>query len=505
LASESDTWLPFDRDVVARSEWAVRPMPGLIAEPEPPPPPPEPPAWFLEEAVPSPVPRRRRRRRRLVRAGVLIVVLALAGSGAAAYFAGAFPGLEDQETAQRQPQPPPPDEGPVQPAARVVAGSSGEDYTCTVEGTAGNNELRGTAGRDILCGLGGDDIIRGGEETDTLLGGDGDDVLDGGGEADLLDGGPGRDRLLARDGSADQLEGGPGRDVQDAGWLDKDKAVKGVEASADPVVVAAGDIACDPAAQSFNGGDGTPQRCRQVHTAALVARIEPDEVLVLGDAQYENARLAAYEASYDQSWGRFKKISRPTPAGRHDRYGGGGYRRYWGRKARQPYYSFDVGRWHIVSLNSNCTRVGGCDPGSPQEQWLRADLAANQARCELAFWHEPLIGSNEPASVSIEPVWQALYDYGVDVVLNGDSHLYERMKPMTPQRVVDRARGIRQFIVGTGGRSLDPFERKLRITARRQARAFGVLELRLRPAGYEWRFVAEVGSTFRDADRARCH
>jgi acid phosphatase type 7 len=502
LASDTDTWLPFDRDVVARSEWAVRPMPGLIAEPEPPAPPPEPPAWFVEETLPRAVPRRRRRRRRFGRAAALAVVLVVLGSGAAAYFADAFPGLEDQETVQRQQEPPPPDEGPAQPAALVVLGSGGEEYTCTVEGTAEGEELTGTAGRDVLCGLGGDDTIWGGEETDTLVGGEGDDVLVGGGGRDRLDGGPGHDRLHTRDGSTDESNGGPGRDVLDAGWLDPPG--KAVEARSDPVIAAAGDIACDPASTSFNGGRGTEQRCHQAATSDLVMAIEPNAVLVLGDVQYENASLAAYGASYHRTWGRFKRISRVTPAGIHDRFGGGGYRRYWGKKARRPYYSFNVGRWHIVSLNSNCARVGGCDPGSPQDLWLRADLAANPARCTLAFWHEPLVGSNEPASVSIEPLWQALYDNNVDVVLNGDSHLYERFRPMTPQRLLDRAGGIRQFIVGTGGRSLDPFERKVRLTARRQTSAFGVLELRLHRQSYEWQFVSE-GQAFRDTGRATCH
>jgi hypothetical protein len=275
----------------------------------------------------------------------------------------------------------------------------------------------------------------------------------------------------------------------------------------DPVVVAAGDIACDPMASTFEEGFGTPKRCRQAYTADLVRTLEPDAVLVLGDVQYEDGQYRKYMKSYDPTWGRFKRISYPTPATKHDRFGEGGYRRYWGARAGPEgshWYSFSIGDWHVVSLNSNCRRVGSCDSGSPQERWLRADLAAHKAACTLAFWHEPRFSSSKDPAFKMNPIWQALSDFGAELVLSGDAHNYERFRPQDAAGRRDR-RGIRQFVVGTGGKSLVPFQKRTVGSLARSDTTFGVLKLTLHPRRYDWRFVPEPESPFSDAGSAACH
>jgi hypothetical protein len=386
----------------------------------------------------------------------------------------------------------------------VIADPSGRRHTCTVIGTDADDVLNGTRLDDVICGLGGDDVITGGAGDEVIFGGPGHDVITGGPGADRLYGGPGRDTLHARDGFPDRIDGGPGRDRADVGRLDR---ATGVESVSDPVVVAAGDIACDPQSKSFEAGFGTATRCRQAHTAALVESLEPHAVLVLGDVQNEDGQLWKYRRSYHPSWGRFKAISYPAPGKEQDRFGGGGYRRYWGSRARPQgslWYSFDLGGWHIVSLDSNCPGVLSCDAGSPQEQWLRADLAANPAACTLAFWHEPRFSSAGQSTLSTEPLWQALYDTGAELVLSGHAQNYERFHPLNPIGRLDQARGIRQVVVGTGGESLKGFRKRLIGSAARNARTFGVLELTLHKRGYDWRFVPEPGRRFSDSGSAKC-
>ena len=391
------------------------------------------------------------------------------------------------------------------PEGLAYAGPDGTRYECTVTGTAGDDVLEGTRLDDVLCGLGGDDVIAGARGSDVVLAGAGDDVLIGGPGEDRLYGGSGEDRLQARDGSRDLLDGGPGRDRAEAGRLDRSARTESIS---DPVVVAAGDVACDPLAGSFEAGFGTPTRCRQAHTAALVQTLEPHRVLVLGDVQNDDARYWKYSRSYHPTWGRFKEISHPAPGKEQDRFGGGGYARYWGARARPQgslWYSFDLAGWHIVSLDSNCPGPLKCDAGSAQEQWLRADLAANSAACTLAFWHEPRFSSAGQSTPSTGPLWQALYDAGAELVLNGHAQNYERFHPLDAAGRLDRARGIRQFVVGTGGESLQRFTKRQVGSAVRNATTFGVLELTLHQRGYDWRFVPERGKRFTDAGSASCH
>src|SRR5205085_9370357 len=169
------------------------------------------------------------------------------------------------------------------------------------------------------------------------------------------------------------------------------------------------------------------------------------------------------------------------------------------------YYSYDLGAWHLVALNSNCADVGGCGAGSPQEQWLRQDLADSTARCTLAYWHHPLFssGQHRPGDSEVRPLFQALYDYGAELVLTGHDHNYERFAPQDPSGALDLARGIRQFIVGTGGRSLYTQATPLPNSEVRESHSFGVLELTLRPASYDWRFVS-TNSGFHDSQSQSC-
>ena len=269
-----------------------------------------------------------------------------------------------------------------------------------------------------------------------------------------------------------------------------------------PTLVAAGDVACAP------GQLRTRFACHQLDTAALIARIDPDAVAVLGDLQYEAGSLADFEGSFDRTWGRFRDRMRPA-VGNHEygTPGAAGYFAYFGERAGPPgegWYSYDLGRWHVVALNANCDIVG-CGAGSPQARWLRADLAAHPRRCTLAYWHQPRFSSGLHGSdAALAPLWRALQRGGADVALSGHDHDYERFAPQDADGRLDRGRGIVQFVVGTGGKSHYPilFARR---NSRAHASAFGVLRLTLGRTAYAWRFVAEPGVGFTDAGTARCH
>ena len=161
----------------------------------------------------------------------------------------------------------------------------------------------------------------------------------------------------------------------------------------------------------------------------------------------------------------------------------------------------------IIVLNSECKDVGGCEAGSPQEKWLRADLAAHPAACTLASWHKPLFSSGgaHGNDLTVKPLWQALYDANADVVINGHDHDYERFAPQTPDGGADPARGIREFVVGTGGKNHRPFAEPKPNSELRDATAFGVLKLTLKPVAYNWQFIPESGKTFTDSGSGTCH
>jgi hypothetical protein len=279
----------------------------------------------------------------------------------------------------------------------------------------------------------------------------------------------------------------------------------------DPMIAAVGDIACGSAT-----GRGTP--CRMMETSELLVQSRPAAVLALGDLQYESGELQDYQRFYDVSWGRLKPITRPAP-GNHDYAvtGARGYFDYFAGVGRQTsevtgsrtegWYSFNLGTWHLISLNSNCAAVGGCGANSRQVAWLRSDLQAFRGTtCTLAYWHHPRFGSGQSRDDrTYLAFWDVLYEAGVDVVLVGHNHSYERFAPQTPLGQLDRTRGIRQFVVGTGGHSFQPIGDLLPNSEISNNSTFGVLRLRLRPSSYEWKFEGIAGSSFTDTGGDTCH
>ncbi len=232
-------------------------------------------------------------------------------------------------------------------------------------------------------------------------------------------------------------------------------------------------------------------------------------MLLLGDIQYQDGRLGAFRQSYDVSWGRYKDITYPSPGNHeYETPGAAGYFAYFGSRAGNAdrgYYAFDVGTWRLIALNSNCWAVGGCHAGSAQERWLRAELAANPARCTLAYWHHARFSSGRHGSNDdYDAFWDALYGAGADLVLVGHDHHYERFAPQSPEGVRDDDRGIRQFVVGTGGRSSYLAPKPLLTTEVKRAGVFGVLFLTLRSGGYDFEFAAEPVSSFTDAGSGKC-
>jgi acid phosphatase type 7 len=271
------------------------------------------------------------------------------------------------------------------------------------------------------------------------------------------------------------------------------------EVAGRPVVVAAGDIA-DCAKEDDEA------------TAKLVSGIE-GTVLTLGDHAYPDGSAEYFAECYDPSWGQFKARTMPSPGNHeYETAGSSGYFDYFGRAAGDPdkgYYSFDLGAWHLVALNSNCG-VGEirCGPGSPQGRWLKKDLADNDKKARtLAYFHHPLFasGSYRPGIKRVERLWEILYAGGVDVVLNGHDHNYQRFAPQDPQGRADPEHGIREFVVGTGGRSLYEIWQPIANTEVYNDDTYGVLELTLHPKRYAWEFVPVEGETFSDSGVARCH
>ncbi len=283
----------------------------------------------------------------------------------------------------------------------------------------------------------------------------------------------------------------------------------------DPVIAAAGDIACDPASSSYNGGSGTSTSCRQKATSNLLTTGNLAKVLTLGDNQYEGGALSAFRQSYDPSWGRVKSITAPA-VGNHEyrASGASGYFDYFngvgvssGRAGSRGkgYYSYDIGSWHVIALNSNCSFVS-CAAGSAQEQWLKADLAANPRACTLAYWHHPRFSSGSHGNdTAVAPLWNALYAAGADVVLNSHDHSYERFAPQSPSGAADPVRGIREFVVGTGGKGHYGFSSTKANSEKRMTGTFGVLEVTLHPNSYDWKFRPEAGKTATDSGTTGCH
>jgi hypothetical protein len=240
-------------------------------------------------------------------------------------------------------------------------------------------------------------------------------------------------------------------------------------------------------------------------TARLLERIQ-GSVFTVGDNAYPDGTDANFAQCYDPTWGRHKARTRPSP-GNHD-YNtaeAAGYYRYFGANAGpagRGYYSYDVGDWHIVSLNSEID----VSAGSVQEQWLRADLAGNPRTCTLGYWHKPRFSSGlHGSSLMVQPLWQALYEHDADVVIVGHDHNYQRFAPQTPDGVADPARGIRQFVAGMGGASHYTFGTPIPNTEAYDTDTFGVLKLTLFAASYTWEFVPVAGGAYRDSGSGTCH
>jgi len=286
-------------------------------------------------------------------------------------------------------------------------------------------------------------------------------------------------------------------------------------AATDPVVAAAGDIACAPP------GTRTASKCHQAATADLLAGA--DAVLPIGDEQYNCGQLSAFNQVYDASWGQYKSVSNPA-VGDNEYAGNGcstpgasGYFTYFGDRAspREPgctincqgYYSYDVGSWHVVALNSECTQpgVGGCSASSPQTQWLKADLAAHPNTCTLAYFHRPYFSDKGGTVAKVKQLFTSLYNGGADVLLVGHQHIYERFRPQSPSGAA-ATNGVRQFIVGTGGRSqTTPASPPPAGSEKQNSGTFGVLKLTLHPTSYDFQFVPEAGKTFTDTGTQACH
>jgi hypothetical protein len=265
------------------------------------------------------------------------------------------------------------------------------------------------------------------------------------------------------------------------------------------VLLAAGDIAI----------------CSGIAGAEATARLlddQPGTIALLGDLAYPDGAPADY-VCFDKTWGRHKARLRPA-LGNHDYHTphAAGYFGYFGTSAGEPdqgYYSYDLGSWHIVVINSNCAEVGGCEAGSRQDTWLRRDLATHPTACSLAYWHHPMFSSGVKPSHALhpemKPIWQALYDAGAELVLHGHEHNYERFAPQDPEGRPDPIRGIREFVAGTGGKDFDPLPTPAGNSEVRRDDTFGILKLTLRPGSYAWEFLPAAGGAFTDAGEGSCH
>ncbi len=267
----------------------------------------------------------------------------------------------------------------------------------------------------------------------------------------------------------------------------------------DPTLLAAGDISgCD------TPGDEA--------TAEILDRLS-GIVVPLGDSAYEDGSPTQFAECFDPTWGRHKARIRPIIGGHEYRTpGAAGYFGYYGAAAgdtdpSRGYYSYDVGAWHVVALNGECGEIAGCWYDEPEERWLREDLSAHPSACTVALLGVPRFSSGaiHGNSIEMQPLWEALYAHGVDVVLTADDHVYERFAPQTPAGSADPVAGIRQFTVGTGGRSHYAFSTIQPNSELRNNDSFGILRLTLHPTAYSWDFVAEAGSTFTDMGTTACH
>jgi len=288
--------------------------------------------------------------------------------------------------------------------------------------------------------------------------------------------------------------------------------------NSDPMIVAAGDIACTA------GKAATATSCQQQATSDLALSLHPDAVLPLGDDQYELGSLSDFQTIYDPTWGRLNAIAHPVPGNHEYGYigtdiqptGGTGYFTYFGDRAHpldpgcttlcKSWYSYNIGTWHLIALDSQCGVVGGCNPGNAQYQWLLSDLNANPNKCTLAYWHIPIYSSSQDHQPDMQSIYTLLYNKGADVVLTGHAHFYERFDPQDGAGNADPAKGVAQFIVGSGGRNFFSIRpTPAANSAARIANTFGVLQMTLSDGSYSWNFVPSNTGGLTDSGTASCH
>jgi hypothetical protein len=268
--------------------------------------------------------------------------------------------------------------------------------------------------------------------------------------------------------------------------------------SGDAQMLAAGDIA-----DCSNSNDSA--------TAALLDQYPSATVQTLGDNAYPSGSLADFNNCYQPTWGRAKARTRPAVGNEeYATQAASGYFGYFGSAAGTPgqgWYSYNLGRWHVVVLNTECPEVGGCGASSAQGQWLEADLSRNSATCTLAVLHRPLFTAGGVGPFAdARPLWEILYRHGADLVLSGHSHAYERFSPQTPAGAANSSYGVREIVVGTGGgETLGSFVTSAPNTQVRNNTAFGVLLLTLKSSSYDYRFLSASGGTFSDSGSGSCH
>jgi hypothetical protein len=274
-----------------------------------------------------------------------------------------------------------------------------------------------------------------------------------------------------------------------------------------PIIMAAGDFICDSLTTSSSG-------CQQMAASQVVVDQMPDAALILGDLCHTPS-TNCFDNYFAPSWGRLFSISHPI-TGNHEYLVAGAiyYFDYWngvgnadgpaGNRS-QGYYSYDVGSWHIIALNSQCSQAGGCNAGSPQYTWLQQDLQSHANLCTLAYYHIPVFSSGGRANTNMKQIYTLLYNNNVEVVLNGHDHIYERFAPQDPTGLADPLRGIREFIVGTGGANHTSIATIQPNSEVRNTDTFGALKFTLHPDGYDWQFMPVVGKTFTDSGTAFCH
>ncbi len=265
-----------------------------------------------------------------------------------------------------------------------------------------------------------------------------------------------------------------------------------------PTIMAAGDISCDSATPSL------PCKSKDTSDLLMSERALRSALLILplGDLQYDAGSLAEFRKNYHTTWGRLNDNSHPVPGNHeYDTLGASGYFDYFAGSGvavgarTEGWYSYNVGDWHFVALNSNCASVGGCGVGSVQYRWLQADLTTSRQKCTVAYMHHPFQASGPNGNTpQLLPFMRLLYENNAEIVLAGHEHSYERFNPITPDLVPDPAKGLRLFVVGTGGRDLTNFVRApFPHSAFRTNAHFGALRIVMKDASYDFAFLNSVG------------